>query len=91
MFDTLAQTNHREVFTGVALFLVLAASAATARADLSLTLGAFLAGMAISDMPCRHVVQSEIKPFSGLLLGFFFIIVGMGATFLPWRLYGPPY
>ncbi|MCK5905713.1 MAG: cation:proton antiporter, partial [Gammaproteobacteria bacterium] len=44
---------------------------------LSMTLGAFLAGMIISETPYRHVVQTEVKPFRGLLLGFFFITVGM--------------
>jgi monovalent cation:proton antiporter-2 (CPA2) family protein len=80
LFRSLAATDNRETFTVVALFLVLAASAATARADLSLTLGAFLAGMAVSDTPYRHVVQSEIKPFAGLLLGLFFMSVGMGVN-----------
>lgn len=80
LFRSLAATDNRETFTVVALFIVLAASAATARADLSLTLGAFLAGMAVSDTPYRHVVQSEIKPFAGLLLGLFFMSVGMGVN-----------
>lgn len=67
LFESLAATGNRETFTVVALFIVLAASAATARADLSLTLGAFLAGMALSDTPYRNTVQAEVKPFSGLL------------------------
>src|SRR5690606_27541930 len=54
--------------------------AATARADLSLTLGAFLAVIAVSDTPYRHVVQNEVKPFAGLLLGLFFMSVGMGVN-----------
>lgn len=77
LFRSLAAANNQEAFTVVALFLVLAAGAATARAGLSLTLGAFLAGMAVSDSPYRHVVQQEVKPFQGLLLGLFFISVGM--------------
>lgn len=77
LFRSLAATNNEEAFTVVALFVVLAASAATARADLSLTLGAFLAGMAIADTAYRHVVETEVKPFQGLLLGLFFISVGM--------------
>jgi CPA2 family monovalent cation:H+ antiporter-2 len=80
LFESLAATGNRETFTVVALFIVLAASAATARADLSLTLGAFLAGMAVSDTPYRHVVQNEVKPFAGLLLGLFFMSVGMGVN-----------
>lgn len=80
LFKSLAATDNRETFTVVALFIVLAASAASARAELSLTLGAFLAGMAVSDTPYRHVVQNEIKPFGGLLLGLFFMSVGMGVN-----------
>jgi CPA2 family monovalent cation:H+ antiporter-2 len=80
LFSSLAATNNREAFTVVALFIVLAASAATARVGLSLTLGAFLAGMALSDTTYRHVVQHEIKPFQGLLLGLFFMSVGMGVN-----------
>lgn len=80
LFESLAATGNRETFTVVALFIVLAASAATARADLSLTLGAFLAGMALSDTPYRNTVQAEVKPFSGLLLGLFFMSVGMSVN-----------
>ena len=80
LFESLAATNNRETFTVVALFIVLAASAATAKAGLSLNLGAFLAGMALSDTPYRNVVQAEIKPFAGLLLGLFFVSVGMGVN-----------
>lgn len=80
LFESLAATNNRETFTVVALFIVLAASAATAKAGLSLNLGAFLAGMALSDTPYRNVVQAEVKPFAGLLLGLFFVSVGMGVN-----------
>jgi CPA2 family monovalent cation:H+ antiporter-2 len=78
LFKSLAATDNSEAYTVVALFIVLAASAATQRAELSLTLGAFLAGMAVSDTPYRHIVQRETKPFQGLLLGLFFMSVGMG-------------
>jgi CPA2 family monovalent cation:H+ antiporter-2 len=80
LFRSLAATDNQEAFTVVALFIVLAASAATQRIGLSLTLGAFLAGMAVSDTPYRHVVQTEVKPFAGLLLGLFFMSVGMGVN-----------
>jgi monovalent cation:proton antiporter-2 (CPA2) family protein len=77
LFRSLALAHNEEAFTVVALLIVLSASASTAAVGLSLTLGAFLAGMAMSDTPYRHVVQSEMKPFQGLLLGLFFISVGM--------------
>ncbi|MCR9130569.1 MAG: cation:proton antiporter [Alphaproteobacteria bacterium] len=78
----LARTNSPEVFTAAALFLVLATAAATGALGLSLTLGAFLAGVMVAETPYRALVKSEAKPFGALLLGFFFITVGMG---LDWR------
>jgi CPA2 family monovalent cation:H+ antiporter-2 len=77
VFNFIAQSKDHEVFTATALLIVLATAAATAVFGLSMTLGAFLAGMIISETPYRHVIQTEVKPFRGLLLGFFFITVGM--------------
>lgn len=77
LFRFLATTKNEEVFTATALLVVLATAVATGGAGLSLTLGAFLGGMIISETPYRHVIQTEAKPFRNLLLGFFFITVGM--------------
>jgi Kef-type K+ transport system membrane component KefB len=77
LFNGLTRTRNDEVFTATALLLVLAAASVTAGSGLSLTLGAFLAGMSISETAFRPVLQTEVKPFRGLLLGFFFITVGM--------------
>ncbi|HET6466927.1 MAG TPA: cation:proton antiporter [Geminicoccaceae bacterium] len=77
LFRLLSATRNDEVFTVTALLIVLATAAATGSLGLSLTLGAFLGGMIISETPYRHVIRSEVKPFRGLLLGFFFITVGM--------------
>lgn len=77
LFRFIAKTKDNEIFTASALFIVLATAAATEFIHLSLTLGAFLAGMVISETPYRHVIQTEVKPFRGLLLGFFFVTVGM--------------
>ncbi|WP_290478621.1 cation:proton antiporter, partial [Hyphomonas sp. UBA1923] len=76
VFRTLAATRNDEAFTAFTLLLVLAAACATAMIGLSLTLGAFLAGLAVSGTPFRHQVQTEMGPFRGLLLSFFFISVG---------------
>jgi len=76
-FRFVAKSKDDEIFTAMALLIVLATAAATGLFGLSLTLGAFLAGMIISETPYRHVIQTEVKPFRGLLLGFFFITVGM--------------
>ena len=77
LFKGLAKTNNNEIFTPTALLIVFATAAATGYLDLSLTLGAFLGGMMIAGTPYRHIIQTEIKPFRGLLLGFFFLMVGM--------------
>jgi monovalent cation:proton antiporter-2 (CPA2) family protein len=77
LFNALAKSKNEEVFTATALLTVLVAAGATGIIGLSLTLGAFLGGMIISETPYRHVIRTEVKPFRGLLLGFFFITVGM--------------
>lgn len=73
----LAKARSEEVFTATTLLIVLVTAATTGALELSLTLGAFLAGMIISETPYRYLIQTEIKPFRGLLLSFFFITVGM--------------
>jgi monovalent cation:proton antiporter-2 (CPA2) family protein len=83
IFHLISQTKNEEVFTAMALLVVLATAAATSGAGLSLTLGAFLGGMIISETPHRHIIQTEAKPFRNLLLGFFFITVGMS---LDWHI-----
>lgn len=77
IFRALALARSDEVFTGAALFIVLGTAWATASIGLSLTLGSFLAGMIIADTPYRHLIQIEAMPFRNLLMGFFFISVGM--------------
>ncbi|MEM1390247.1 MAG: cation:proton antiporter [Pseudomonadota bacterium] len=73
----LASTRNQEAFTAATLFLVIGAAAATYSLGLSLTLGAFLAGLAVSGTAFRHQIQTETGPFRGLLLSFFFMSVGM--------------
>ncbi len=77
LFAMVARGRQEEVFTAMALFVALGAGWLTGHIGLSLTLGAFLGGMTISETPYRAIIQSEIKPFRGLLLGFFFISVGL--------------
>jgi CPA2 family monovalent cation:H+ antiporter-2 len=67
-----------ELFTGITLFLALGVSWATALAGLSMALGAFLAGLLISETEYRHQVEADIAPFRGLLLALFFMAIGMG-------------
>ncbi len=72
-----ASAGAPEVFTGATLLLVLGAGWATDQAGLSMALGAFLAGIMVADTEFRHQVHADIQPFRGLLLGLFFITVGM--------------
>ena len=79
LLRTLANTQVPEVFTAAALLLVIAVSLAMQAVGLSASLGAFLAGVLLADSEYRHELQADLEPFKGLLLGLFFIAVGMGA------------
>lgn len=75
----LAATRVPEIFTAATLLVVIATSLAMEFAGMSMTLGAFLAGVLLADSEYRHELQADIEPFKGLLLGLFFIAVGMSA------------
>ena len=72
-----AGSGSREAFAATALFLVAAASLAVAWAGLPMGLGAFLAGALLAESLYRHQIETDIEPFRGLLLGLFFISIGM--------------
>ncbi len=72
-----ARTKSPEMFMAVSLLIVLAASAITALAGLSLVVGALLAGLLIADTEYRRQVEVTVEPFKGLLLGVFLISTGM--------------
>lgn len=76
-FQFLSAVRVEEALPIAALLVVLASAAATAWAGLSLTLGAFLAGMIVAHTPYRPLIQTEVRPFRALLLSFFFMSVGM--------------
>ncbi len=67
-----------EIFTAAALLLVLATAALMQAVGLSMALGAFLAGVLLAESEYRHELETDLEPFKGLLLGLFFIAVGMG-------------
>ena len=81
IFSQVALAQEREVFVGLTLFVVLAAGLMTQSAGLSLAFGAFLAGMLLAETQFRHQVAADIQPFRGLLLGLFFMTVGMSIDF----------
>ncbi|MGI3776304.1 MAG: monovalent cation:proton antiporter-2 (CPA2) family protein [Janthinobacterium lividum] len=79
VFRAVGGTRTPEVFTATALLVVVGTAFLASSAGLSMSLGAFLAGVLLSNSEYRHELQADIEPFEGLLLGFFFMSVGMAA------------
>jgi glutathione-regulated potassium-efflux system ancillary protein KefC len=76
----IARTNLREIFTAFALLLVLGIAQLMTQANLSMGLGAFLAGVLLAGSEYRRALEADLEPFKGLLLGLFFTSVGMSAN-----------
>jgi glutathione-regulated potassium-efflux system ancillary protein KefC len=81
IFRVIARTGLREIFTAFALLLVLGIALGYEQVGLSMALGAFLAGVLLAESEYRHEIEAAVEPFKGLLLGLFFISVGMGVDF----------
>lgn len=79
MFRFIAASKNHEVFTAAALLVVISTALFVESAGLSMSLGAFLAGVLLANSEYRHELQANIEPFEGLLLGLFFLSVGMSA------------
>ncbi len=77
MFRLLAKARAREVMTAAALLVVLGAALLMQLGGLSMAMGAFLAGVLLSESSFRHQLEADIEPFRGILLGLFFLAVGM--------------
>ena len=77
LFRVLASAKAREVMTAAALLVVLGAALLMQLGGLSMAMGAFLAGVLLSESTFRHQLEADIEPFRGLLLGLFFLGVGM--------------
>jgi CPA2 family monovalent cation:H+ antiporter-2 len=77
IYDTVAHYRSEELFVLTTLWIVVGLAFATGATGLSLALGAFVAGMLISETMYRHQVEADIRPFRDILLGFFFVTVGM--------------
>lgn len=77
MFQVLARSKAREVMTAAALLVVLGAALLMQLGGLSMAMGAFLAGVLLSESTFRHQLEADVEPFRGLLLGLFFLGVGM--------------
>lgn len=92
LFHAIAATRGPEVFVAVTLLVVLGTGWAAERIGLSMSLGAFLAGLLLAESEFRHQIEADIKPFRGLLLGLFFMTIGMnidvGLALDHWSLVG---
>lgn len=77
----IARSRTPEIFTAASLLLVVATAALMHAAGLSMALGAFLAGVLLAESEYRRELETDLEPFKGLLLGLFFIAVGMGIDF----------
>ena len=81
LFRVIAGTRSAELFVATTLLVTLGIATLTGLAGLSMALGAFLAGLLLAETEFRHQVETDIQPFKGLLLGLFFITVGMSVDF----------
>jgi CPA2 family monovalent cation:H+ antiporter-2 len=81
LFHYVAHTRLREMFTAVALLIVIGIAVLMTLVGLSPALGSFMAGVVLASSEFRHELESDIEPFKGLLLGLFFISVGAGIDF----------
>ena len=77
LFRTIAKTGAREVMIAAALLIVFGSAMLMQAAGLSMALGAFLAGVLLADSSYRHELEADVEPFRGLLLGLFFMAIGM--------------
>ncbi|MEE4152873.1 MAG: cation:proton antiporter [Erythrobacter sp.] len=82
LLDLVASADSREAFVAIILLIAVGTAALTGYFGLSMALGAFLAGLLIAETEFRHQVKVDIEPFKGLMLGLFFLSVGMG---IDWR------
>ncbi|PZX12512.1 monovalent cation:proton antiporter-2 (CPA2) family protein [Celeribacter halophilus] len=81
VFRYIHSANLREIYTAVALLIVIGIALLMTEVGLSPALGTFLAGVVLANSEFRHELESSIEPFKGLLLGLFFIAVGAGVNF----------
>ncbi|PXY00441.1 monovalent cation:proton antiporter-2 (CPA2) family protein [Halomonas sp. LBP4] len=93
LFRLAASTRSREVFAATTLLVVIGSALLMEIAGLSMAMGAFIAGVLLADSEYRHNIEADIEPFRGLLLGLFFMAVGMTAQLgllaqQPWMIVG---
>jgi monovalent cation:proton antiporter-2 (CPA2) family protein len=81
LFRVIARSRQREIFTALSLALIVGITLLMLMIGVSPALGAFIAGVVLANSEYRHSLETDIEPFKGLLLGLFFISVGMGMDF----------
>ena len=81
IYQLAVEAGGRELLMALTFFTVIGAAATTANAGLSLGLGAFIAGLLVGETEFKHQIEVDLAPFKGLLLGLFFMTVGMGLNF----------
>jgi len=77
LFRLIGNLGEREMFIFAALFTVIASAAVMELLGLSTALGAFIAGVMLADTPYRHEIEADVEPFRSILLGLFFLAIGM--------------
>ena len=77
IYNEVSKSNSQEIFVLTTLAFVLLASWLTHLFHLSMTLGAFLIGMMLGEGPCKYQIENDIRPFKDILLGLFFVTIGM--------------
>ena len=81
LLRTVARTGLREVFTAAALLVVVGIAQIMSEVGISMALGAFLGGVLLASSEYRHALETDLEPFKGLLMGLFFVAVGMAIDF----------
>jgi CPA2 family monovalent cation:H+ antiporter-2 len=89
LFRLVSHAHSAEMFMAAALLVVIGAALITGATGFSMALGAFLAGLLLAETEYRHAIEIDIEPFKGLLLGLFFISVGMGIDYRLVGAYSP--
>ena len=80
LFGIIADTGAREAMIAAALFIVIASAVLMQFAGLSMAMGAFVAGVMLAESSYRHELEADIEPFRGILLGLFFVAVGLAVN-----------
>jgi len=81
LYRMVARSDNVEMFMAATLLIIVGAASITGATGLSMALGAFLAGLLLAETEFRHQIEVDIEPFKGLLLGLFFMSVGMGIDY----------